>query len=137
MCHETLLYAWGGVHTIGWYSDFGPDYDADGHPYFFYAYKVDGVTYGGRALYDDETSDIYYRNVGDAFGVTYLRKKPWISTGKPIAWNLHFCRLPLMFLFLAFVVGIWFSVVSSKNVASHKSRAPSPEDSSTNLGIKR
>src|SRR5215470_19217946 len=64
-----------GTYTVGWYSDFGEYHDARGRPCFLYAYSAQGVTYGGRGLYDDVESEVYYRKSGDPIGVTYLRRK--------------------------------------------------------------
>ena len=108
--YEAFLYAYSGAHTVGWYSDFGPDYGADGRPYFFYAYKVGSVTYGSPGLYDDDNSEIYFRKVGDPIGVSYLKQKPWISTIKPVEWNFRFSRLALVIFAVAFTFGIWLSV---------------------------
>lgn len=109
--HETFSYSLGGSHTVGWYSDFGPDYGTDGRPYFFYAYKVGSTIYGGRGLYDDETSDIYFRKVGDPIGVSYLKQKPWMSTIRPVEWNFRFSLLALMILVVIFTCGIWLCYI--------------------------
>jgi hypothetical protein len=95
---------------VGWYSDFDPKYGADGRPRFGYAYKVGSVTYGGLALYDDETSKIYYRKAGDPIGVSYLRQKPWVSTIEPVEWNFRVSRLAMTALAMAFILGILLSV---------------------------
>ena len=110
---EAFLYSWAGSHTIGWYSDFGPDYSPDGRPYFFYAYKVGNNTYGGRGLYDDDTSasDIYFRHVGDPIGVSYLRRKPWVSTIKPVQYNFTISCWSLGILAIAFISGIGLSAL--------------------------
>ena|SRR5215475_67815 len=74
--YRNARFSLGGTQTVGWYSNFGPYYDARGRPYFLYADSVGGVTYGGRGLYDDDTSEIYFRQAGDPIGVTYLTRKP-------------------------------------------------------------
>src|SRR5690349_24725601 len=108
--YEAFLYAYTGARMVGWYSDFGPDYGADGRPYFFYAYKVASVTYGGRGLYDDDTSEIYDKKVGDPIGVSYLKQKQWMSTIRPVEWNFWFSRLALVVLAVTFILGIWLSI---------------------------
>ena len=108
--YEAFLYSFAGSHTVGWYSDFGPDYGPDGRPYFFYAYKVNGVIYGGRGLYDDENSGIYYRRAGDPVGLNYLKQKPWISTIKPVEWNFRLSRMAIVILSVSFTFGVWLSV---------------------------
>ncbi len=42
-----------------------------------------------EGLYDDATSDIHFRHIGDPISLTYLRKEPWVSTVKPWRWNLR------------------------------------------------
>jgi hypothetical protein len=107
--YQASVYHFRGSHTLGWYSDFGPEYGPDGRPYFFYAYKVGTLTYGGRARYDDDNSGIYYRRVGDSIGVSYLREKPWISTIEPVEWNFRILRLTAVILVVAFISGIGVS----------------------------
>jgi hypothetical protein len=106
---ESLRYEWKGAHTIGWYSDFGPYY-SDGRPYFRYSYRVGAVTFGGQGLYDDDTSDIYFRHVGEPIGVQYLTQRPWVSTIKPTAWNFRFSRNLLALSFVMFSSGLWLSL---------------------------
>ena len=109
MFYETALYAFSGSHTVGWYSGLN-DHFADGHWYFSYAYRVGGVTYGGRGSYQDANSSIYYRNVGDPIGVSYLRRKPWVSTLESVEWNLKIAWRALVTLAAVFLLGIGLSV---------------------------
>jgi hypothetical protein len=99
-----------GAHTVGWYSDFGPDNYGGDRPYFLYAYKVENVTYGGRGLYDDDTSDIYYRKVGDPIGVTYLKNAPWISTMRAVRWDLKESAVLMTIPLVMFVGGVFLSL---------------------------
>jgi hypothetical protein len=103
---------WRGTHTIGWYADFGPEYRA-GRPYFCYAYAVGTVTYGGRGLYDDDTSDIYQRKVGDPIGVTYLPKTPWESTMRPTKWDLQLSATLAAFCSALLVLSLRFACYRS------------------------
>jgi len=106
--YEDIRFSLRGIHTVGWYSDFGPYY-VDGRPYFLYAYKVENVTYGGRGLYDDDTSDIYYRKPGDPIGVTYLEKAPWISTMRAVRWDLKESAVLMAIPLFIFLGGIGLS----------------------------
>jgi hypothetical protein len=107
--YENVRYFRDGVQTVGWYSNFDAD-DTDGHSYFKFAYKVGGVTYGGRGLYDDATSDIYFRNPGDPVSLTYLNKEPWVSTAKPWKWNLRQETLWATLCFVSLLASVCFSL---------------------------
>jgi hypothetical protein len=108
--YEDLRFSLSGRHTVGWYSDFGPYY-VDGRPYFFYAYKLENVTYGGRGLYDDDTSDIYFRKLGDPIGVTYLEKAPWVSTMRSVRWDLKVSAVLMAIPLFVFLGGIFLSLI--------------------------
>jgi hypothetical protein len=110
--YEDIQFSRIGTHSTGWYSDLDPGYDIKGRPYFEYAYTVKQVTYGGRGLYDDETSEIYYRHSGDPIEVTFLSKRPWISTIKAVEWDLRESALWATICLIIFLWGIWLSLVS-------------------------
>jgi hypothetical protein len=98
-----------GTHTVGWYSDFGPYYGTSGKPYFLYAYKVGTATYGGQGLYDDDTSEVYFRKPGDPIGVTYLLRAPWISTMKAedLTESMALASIPLLFFWGGICFTLW------------------------------
>ena len=104
-----IRFSLGGTQTVGWYSDFGDYYDSRERRYFLYAYTVEGVTYSGQGLYEDDTSDVYFRKPGDPIGVTYLSKKPWISTMKAVRSDLEESAVLAAIPFFVFVGGICFS----------------------------
>jgi hypothetical protein len=113
--YEDIQFSLRGVHTIGWYSDFGPDVgpykDNAGRAYFIYAYRVGNVTYAGRGLYDDDTSDIYFRKPGDPIGVTYLEKAPWVSTMRSVRWDLKVSAVLMAIPLFVFLGGIFLSLI--------------------------
>jgi hypothetical protein len=110
--YKYALYKFVGVRAVGWYSDFGPYYYSSDRPYFLYAYKVGSATYGGRGLYDDAQSDIYYENLGHPVGVSYLTNKPWVSTLEPVEWDFEIGCIGVVLLAAVFVCGIRLSVTS-------------------------
>jgi hypothetical protein len=108
--YQDFRFSRNGAHTIGWCLDFDHDVFIDGRPYFSYAYTVGATTYGGQGLYDDQNSDMAFRNVGYTIGVMYLRKTPWISTVRAVEWNvkeLGFWAIGCLIIFLG---GLWLSV---------------------------
>ena len=110
LLYESALYEFGGGHTEGWYSDFAPERPADSDPYYSYAYRVDRVTYSGTSLYDDALSDVYFRKVGDPIWLTYLKRKPWVSTLEPTGWNFKIGSRAAALFAVVFISGIWLSV---------------------------
>jgi hypothetical protein len=116
--YSDIRFSLGGAHTIGWYSDFGPYYGTNGKPYFLYAYKVGTATYGGQGLFDDSTSEVYFRKPGDPMGVTYLAKKPWLSTMRWPTWELKQSAMIATIPFLVFVGGLYLSMRPHRKDAS-------------------
>jgi hypothetical protein len=105
-----LQFSHDGVRTIGWITDL----DSDERPFFHYAYVVKNVTYGGEAPLDDEKSDIYYRHPGDRIELTYLSKKPWISTRNlDPKWGLRRSGRWSAFYLGLFVCGVLLSTYCS------------------------
>ena len=100
----------GGAHAIGWCLSFDQDNYIDGHPYFSYSDKVGTTTCGGHGLYDDQNSDIAFRNVGHPVGVIYLRKTPWISTIRAVAPNVEELGLWATYCLIIFPGGVWLAV---------------------------
>jgi hypothetical protein len=64
-----------GKPVPAWYTDLNQDNDV-----FRYAYLVDGVSYEGKASWNDANSNIYSHKPGDELkGVEYCSTKPWLS----------------------------------------------------------
>jgi hypothetical protein len=64
----------------------------------------------GEGYTDEETSSINYRKVGDPIGVIYLTKAPWISTMRPVEWDLKQSAFLAIIPLVIFLGGFWFSV---------------------------
>jgi hypothetical protein len=90
----------------------------NGKPYFLYAYKVGTATYGGQGLFDDSTSEVYFRKPGDPIGVTYLAKKPWLSTMRWARWELKQSAMLATIPFLIFAGGLYLSMRPRREDAS-------------------